>query len=313
MKKKALTKVKPDTLKMAAPVRPHKTTTLQPNSTNRFTPPKPSNSKPRPADEIQYDKSLVDGVKAQQHRFSHEDGAQNADVREVKDENNKHNLPGAKLITNDPDAVLWGKQSSSNCMQSARRTQIKPNDKQLFKGINSPTPGTSRSSTTPKPDPAHDKFQNMDNKRKLGQVTNYNTNSPASMRANPDGTYEVIRNKSLVEKSIVKNLFNQSSKMLLLCNKMLDQTSNTSIKSLLVDKMKQLAKELDSLETLQKSLSKDLREKNNYESGDYEETKHSRTDESLKKERRGLNNRNRPSKPKQEVRSDNRKTKLDLD
>lgn len=65
----------------------------------------------------------------------------------------------------------------------------------------------------------------------------------------------IKKDKSLLDHLVVKSLFNQSSNLMVLCDKMLGKVGNQQVKSLLVNKLVSLAKELDELETLQKSLN----------------------------------------------------------
>ncbi len=75
---------------------------------------------------------------------------------------------------------------------------------------------------------------------------------PFARRRNSGGGYQVARKE--LDRKIIKSLIHENSKLLVSNSKMLDQAKDENTKSFLVAKMKTIAKELDDLERLSKSL-----------------------------------------------------------
>ncbi len=234
--KKAMTTDTVKLPKMSAPVRPQKTTVMKTTSTNRFTPPKHV-KRPHSAEEVQYDKSLVGVVKAQPRANQNQTSRVNID---------RSDSVGSHTV-NNPAALTPLSRAKVGAKKPSRKTDLKKSLADGTKGSTVPSP--SKPQPVPKPNAAAQHYQTQDNKYKLDTKP---ANSPVSMLGM--GDRNVKHNKSIVDKTIIKNLFQQSSKMLVLCDKMLGQTANIKIKSLIVDKMKELAKELDDLEKMSKSL-----------------------------------------------------------
>lgn len=249
---KALTNIKTDSPKQAAPVRPQKTTVMKPNSTNKFTPPKHKKRPDKPG-EVKYDKSLADGVKAADEIVGGYKkpgarkpfpGAPGKRVQAVLRSNDQRNSqPGGGNSVKQP--TQYG-----SFYNTGRGKVPNPQKQKSIKNIEStPVSQPYKPPVAPKPNAVDQHYQALDNKYKLDTKP---ANSPVSMLGM--GDRNVKNNKSIVDKTIIKNLFQQSSKLLIFCDKMISETGNKNIKSLLVNRIKELVKELDNLEKMSKSL-----------------------------------------------------------